>query len=159
GVAYANPAERAQQARLDSARALIEQNGPALANEVDVADVNERLRRVQGALVWQLAQEQPERRWNAEKGLRSADATLAAARTHDAALAAIQRDEPGRFDAYGARIKELAARINALQPRIAALTTEQQKVLQDSAVVALREQQQRLVGYTNQARYAVAQLY
>jgi hypothetical protein len=84
---------------------------------------------------------------------------LAEARERDSTLAAVQKEEPTKFDAFGKRIDELAARIKALQPRVAALTTEQQQALQDTAVVALREQQQRLVGYTNQARYAVAQLY
>ena len=159
GLAYADPNERSQQARVDSARALLAQPGAPAAAEVDVADVNERLRRVQGALVWQLAQELPERRWSAEKGLRAAEVQLADARTHDAALDAVQRDEPAKFVAFAGRINELTARIRALQPRVAALSTEQQRALQDTAVVALREQQERLVGYTNQARYAVAQLY
>jgi tetratricopeptide (TPR) repeat protein len=159
GLAYASREERAQQSKVNGARALLAQGGPAVAAEVDVADVNERLRRVQGALIWQLAQELPERRWSTEKGLRTAEEQLAEARTHDAALASAQRDEPAKFDAFAGRINELSARIRALQPRVAALTTEQQQALQDTAVVALREQQQRLVGYTNQARYAVAQLY
>ena len=96
---------------------------------------------------------------SADKGLRASDATLVEARTRDATLAAVQRDEPAKFDAFAGRINELTARIRALQPRVAALSTEQQRALQDTAVVALREQQERLVGYTNQARYAVAQLY
>ncbi|MFO1339689.1 MAG: hypothetical protein U1F53_15935 [Burkholderiaceae bacterium] len=157
GAAYASADERQQQAKLDAARQLLAQ--PGAAAEVDGAEVGERLRRLQGALTWQLAQGLPDRRWSAEKDLRGSQATLDEARQHDAALARAQQDEPARFEAFAVRIKALSERIRALQPRVAALTTEQQQALQDTAVVALKAQQERLVGYTAQAQYAVAQLY
>ncbi|HEX5687084.1 MAG TPA: tetratricopeptide repeat protein [Ideonella sp.] len=159
GLAYATPAERAQQARLAGAQRLLAEGGDAVKAEVDADAVSERLRRLSGALTWQLAQSLPERRWAAEKGLRETDKQLAEAREHDAKLDAAQRTEPAKFDAFAVRLNELSGRIKALQPRVAALTTEQQQALQDTAVQALQTQQERLVGYTNQARYAVAQLY
>jgi hypothetical protein len=157
GVAYANAGERDALARLDAAQALLA--NPTAASEVDTADVQERLRRLRGALTWQLAQEQPERRWLAEKGLADASSALEQARQHDASLAKVASAEPAKFEHFASRIDELAARIRALQPRVAALGTEQQKALQETAVVALQAQKDRLVGYSNQARYAVAQLY
>jgi TolA-binding protein len=157
GVAYANPGERDALNKLDAAEALL--TNPAAAAEVDANDVRERLRRLRGALAWQLAQEQPERRWAAEKGLRDTVAALDDARRHDASLAQAGSTEPAKFERFAARIDELAARIRALQPRVASLSTEQQNALQETAVVALQAQKERLVGYTNQARYAVAQLY
>jgi hypothetical protein len=159
GQAYANATQRQQQARIASAQKLLTEGGDAVKAEVDTDAVGERLRRLSGALTWQLAQALPERRWATEKALRDTDQQLAEAREHDAKLEAAQRDEPAKFDAFAVRLKELADRITALQPRVAALTTEQQQALQDTAVVALHVQQERLVGYTNQARYAVAQLY
>jgi tetratricopeptide (TPR) repeat protein len=157
GLAYADTIERAQQARLDAARAVLASQGAAA--EVNVADANERLRRVQGALTWQLSQALPERRWLAEKGLAVTAGELDKARVRDASLGQAERDEPARFERFAGRIAELTARIRALQPRVVALTTEQQQALQANAVVALQSQQERLVGYSAQARYAVAQLY
>ncbi|HJV70649.1 hypothetical protein [Ideonella sp.] len=159
GLAFANAEQRVQQAKLDAARALLAQGGEAVKGEVDLAEVDERLRRLSGALTWQLAQDLPARRWEAEKGLRDTDARLLEARQHDASLAAAEKDEPARFGHFAQRLAELDARIKALQPRVAALSAEQQQALQDAAVAALKQQQERLVGYTNQARYAVAQLY
>lgn len=157
GVAYATPGERDALAKLDAADALLA--NPAATAEVDATDVRERLRRLRGALTWQLAQEQTDRRWATEKGLRDTAVALDDARRHDASLAQAQRDEPVRLERFAARIDELAARIRALQPRVASLSTEQQTALHETAVVALQAQKERLVGYTNQARYAVAQLY
>ncbi|MFZ5504311.1 MAG: hypothetical protein ACOY7P_02355 [Pseudomonadota bacterium] len=159
GLAYASAGQHAQQAQVDAARTLLARGGEALKGEVDLDEVNERLRRLSGALTWQLAQDLPVRRWEAEKGLREIDAKLQEARGHDAALATAGKDEPAKFDRFAQRLAELDARIKALQPRVAALAGEQQQALQATAVAALKQQQERLAGYTNQARYAVAQLY
>lgn len=157
GLAYADAEQRGALDKLAAAERLLAE--PAAAAEVDPADVQERLRRLRGALTWQLAQDHPERRWSAEKGLRDGAAALEEARRRDAALVQAAAAEPAKFERLAARIDELATRIGALQPRVAALGTEQQQALQETAVVALQAQKERLVGYTNQARYAVAQLY
>jgi hypothetical protein len=159
GAPYASAGEAAQQALLEKARGLLAQGGESLQGDVDTEATAERLRRLQGALTWQLAQQRPERRWQAEKGLRTVDAQLEEARAHDAALTAAEKDQTGQFAGFAQRLDELDKRIQALQPRVAALANEQQTALQESAIAALQAQQERLVGYADQARYAVAQLY
>ncbi|MBT9598342.1 MAG: hypothetical protein IV094_20335 [Vitreoscilla sp.] len=164
GQAFAGAAEREQLARLADVNALLAaQADPARRDpslgDADLAQLAERARRLQGALAWQLAEQLPERRWAAEKALADTDSGLADARVRDARLAAAQKDEPARFERFAARLAELGQRIRALQPRVAALTAEQQKALQETAVAALQIQKERLVGYTAQAQYAVAQLY
>jgi len=126
---------------------------------VDDKDLAERLRRVKGALTWQLARDYPLRLWDARKGLRDTDRALADAKERDAALARAQQEEPVRFAAFAARITALDARLQALNPRVAALGQEQQAALQDLAVAELQRQQERLDVYAAQARLAIAQLY
>ncbi|MGM9488681.1 tetratricopeptide repeat protein [Ideonella sp. YS5] len=159
GVAYASAEEQARQAMLERARGLLAQGGDALKGEVDSEATTERLRRLQGALTWQLSQERPERRRQAEKGLTAVDGQLAEARAHDAALAAAEQEQSAKFAGFAQRLAELDKRLQTLQPRVAALASEQQTAMQDTVIVALRAQQERLVGYADQARYAVAQLY
>ena len=159
GAPYASAEEASQQAMLEGARKLLAQGGDALKAEVDPEATAERLRRLQGALTWQLSQERPERRRLAEKGLKSVDSQLDEARAHDAALTAAEKDQTARFAGFAQRLAELDQRIQGLQPRVAALAKEQQGALQDTVIAALKAQQERLVGYADQARYAVAQLY
>jgi hypothetical protein len=159
GAPYANAAQASQQAMLESARKLLAQGGDALKAEVDPEATAERLRRLQGALTWQLSQQRPEGRWQAEKGLRAVDGQLEEARVHDAALTAAEKDQTAQFAGFADRLAELDQRIRALQPRVAALAKEQEGALQDTVIAALKAQQERLVGYADQARYAVAQLY
>jgi chromosome segregation ATPase len=90
--------------------------------------------------------------------MQSVDVQVAQAREREARLAAAQRDEPARFEAFARRIAELDARLAALTPRVAALAAEQQQAVQAIAVAELQGQQQRLAEYRTQARFALAQL-
>ena len=157
GTAFADANERELQQRLARVTDTLGKL-PADA-DTSLADARDRLRRVAGALAWQLAHEYPARVWTAKKGQKQTEDALAAARQHDEDLAQAQRDEPARFADFARRIAELDARLNALMPRVAALSQEQQGALQEIAVTGLKAQKERLAAYTAQARYAVAQLY
>jgi hypothetical protein len=157
GVAFADARERELQQRLERVTTTL----AALPPDADatLVEARDRLRRVAGALAWELAHAYPARAWDAKKAQGRTEAALAEARAHDAELAQAQRDEPARFDAFARRIAELQARLDALAPRVALLAREQQGALQEIAVAQLTVQKERLAGYTAQARYAVAQLY
>ena len=156
-AAFANPRERGLAERIEQARATLAkaQGTPEAA---ELARTDERLRRAQGALTWQLTLEFSDRRWVAEKALRDTDQGLAAARARDTALLQAQQQEPARHERFAARIAELAARLQALQPRVLALNGQAQTQLQDIAVAELEGQKQRLDLYAAQARLAIAQI-
>ena len=110
-------------------------------------------------MTWRLSQTYAARLYEAKRALQTLEAGLAEAKQHEAALAQAQRDEPAKFDRFAERIAELDKRIQALVPRVAALSKEQQEGLQELAVAQLTLQKDRLVAYATQARFAVAQLY
>ncbi len=156
-AAFANPRERSLAERIEQARATLAraQGTPEAA---ELASTEDRLRRAQGALTWQLTQEFSDRRWTAQKALRDTDQGLADARARDAALLQAQQQEPARHERFAARIAELAARLQALQPHVLALNGQAQTQLQDIAVAELEGQKQRLDLYAAQARLAIAQI-
>jgi urease gamma subunit len=156
-AAFANPTERGHLERIARARATLAQ-AQAAGEAIELGDAAERLRRAQGALTWQLAQQYSERAWVAKKGLRDAEAAIARAQERDAALLKAQQEEPARHERFAARIAELGARIQALQPRVALLDAEVQAQLQGIAVAELQGQQDRLDTYAAQARLAIAQI-
>lgn len=155
GRAFADARERALAERLAGVEAAL----AAMAADPELERARRHARLAAGALTWQLAQQYPLRVWEARKGLRDVDAGLAEARDRDAALARAQRDEPARFEGFGARIAGLDGRLRALVPRVAALSNEQQGEVQQLAVAELQRQKERLASYAMQARFAVAQLY
>ena len=152
--ALADARQREWLLRIERAQATLHSVG----SESELSTAQERLRRVAGALTWQLAQQYPARLWEAKKALRGTDALLADATVRDAALAQAQQDEPARHAGFAARIAQLSQRLQALSPRVATLAQEQQAELQDIAVAELVRQQERLDTYTAQARLAIAQL-
>ena len=163
GVALADAKQRDLLTRLAGLRAAQAQPATTSAAELsaaaEIALMSDRVRRVAGALTWQLAQQYPAKVWEARKSMTAIDAQLAQARTHDAALAQAQLDEPARVDRLALRIKELGPRLQVLMPRVAALATEQRQGAQAIAVAELSNQKERLAVYNTQARFAVAQLY
>ncbi len=155
GVAFADAKERDLLARIARVRSALQTAG----DEPGMASARERARLAAGALTWQLSQAFPARVWEAQKSFKGIDAGLDEARMRDAAIVAAQRDEPARFEQFAARIVELQAQLQRLIPKVAGLSQEQQAALQELAVAALSRQKDRLAGYTEQARFAVAQLY
>jgi len=156
GRDLASAQEMAIGARLDRIQDLLAAGGiDPQAQEL----ARERYRRVAGAFSWQLAQEMPARLWEARKDLQRLNDELQRARSLDADLVRAQRDEPAHLAGFAQRIELLRARIRALQPRVDALLRAQGQAVQELAVATLMEQKERLVNYTNQARFAVAQIY
>ena len=152
--AFANAAERDALARLASVQAILNRSGSA----PEMLAARERARLAAGVLSWQMAQAYPQRLWTAKKELRRLDSGLTEARGREAALAQAQRDEPARFERFAARIDALAGQLDATLPRVAALSREQQDAAQRIAEAALLGQKERLVAYTLQARFEIAQL-
>lgn len=160
GAAFADPKERALLQRIQQARVALSTlaaPGDVMSAE-DRASAQERLRRAEGALTWQLSQQFSERAWVARKGLRDSERAIVDARARDAALLQAQKDEPARNARFALRIAELDARIQALQPRVAQLDAEVQAQLQDIAVAELQNQKDRLDAYAAQATLAIAQI-
>ena len=157
--AFADAKQRELIERLERVQATLRRDSIEGADVTEIAKARERARLVAGALTWQLAENYPARLWTAQKELKATDAELARAQRGVAAVAQAQRDEPARHDAFAKRIAALAPRINVLLPRLAALSREQQGVVQELAVAELTQQQERLAAYSTQARFAVAQLY
>lgn len=155
-AAFADARERAHLQRIERALATLQ---GAAANDAEAEAARERLRRVAGALTWQLTQQYPARLWEAQKALRGTAEAVAESRARDARLVRAAAEEPARFEAFAARIAALEQRIAGLVPQVAALRNEQAAQLQEIAVTALQQQQERLEVYTTQARLGIAQLH
>jgi hypothetical protein len=155
--ALADAPLRAQGQRLERAKGTLAQTDLPVSAE-DRAALVERLRLVQGAWTFQLAQGHAERAWQATKALREADRAGEQAAARDASLTRAQTEEPQRLAALGARIAALNTRIAALQPRLASLADEQQTALQNQLGAELAALKDKLGGWALQARFAQAQL-
>ena len=153
GRAYASAAERLSMARIARGRETVAQ-----LDDEQAGAVAYRLRLVEGALTWQLAQALPARAWEAKKGLRDSDAALAEAGAREAALSQALQTEPARLATFAQRIAALRTRLQGVMPQVLALSVEQQQGLQTLAIAELQQQQERLAVYAAQAQLAIAQI-
>ncbi|MDQ6639106.1 MAG: hypothetical protein M3Z15_05510 [Pseudomonadota bacterium] len=119
----------------------------------------DRVRLVAGVLAWQISQDSVGRLWDAKVELERIEGQLDEAKRHADALSTAQREEPLRFDRFARRIAAMGPVLQVMIPRVAGLSREQREEAQDIAVAELAGQQQRIAGYTTQARFALAQLY
>jgi len=159
GVAFADKREVELLALVEGIAKALDGADAATNKMPEIEAAHERLRLARGALVWQLADLQHARAWQAKKELKAIDAELAEAARRDAALAEAQREEPARFERFARRIAALRPRLDLAIPQVLALAREQQGAVQQIAVAALEGQQARLAVYSTQARFAIAQLY
>jgi hypothetical protein len=154
-IAFADERQDALLQRLAEVQAAMAAN----PKDAQIAQLADKVRLMSGVLGWELSSQWPDRLWQAKKALRDADRGIEEAQTREQRLARAQREEPLRFAAFAKRIDALEARINALIPRVASLTIEQQQHVQGIAVAELTLAQERLAQYQTQARFALAQLY
>ena len=155
GVAFADGRQREQLARVARVQAIVNKPG----NAPEIVRARERLRLVSGLLNWQLAQAQAASLSAAQQALASAKAELAQAQVRAAAITQTLRDEPQRLDRFGDRLQALTGQLDGAIPKVAALSAEQQTVMQEMALQELTRQKETLATYLVQARFAVAQLY
>jgi tetratricopeptide (TPR) repeat protein len=145
-----------EQALLDR----LERIRKSLARQVDSSgEAQERYRLLHGLLTWDIATDFDARVWQARLSLNELDRQLAEAQTRRTALEKALQETPRTFDAFDVRIRALTPRIAQLRARTQELARAQEAHLGDLAVVALRQQQERLATYLTQTNFAVAQMY
>ncbi len=153
-ISFSDQRQDALLQRLADVQAAVQAN----AKDPEIARLAEKVRLLAGSLAWELSSQWPDRLWQAKKALRDGDRGFEEALAREARLAKAQREEPQRFERFAKRIDALEAQINALIPRVASATKEQQDAVQNIAVAELAGAQQRLAEYQAQARFALAQL-
>ena len=155
GVAFADEKQQELLAKLKEIRQIVD----APNADEEVFKQRDRVRLVGGVLAWQISQDSVGRLWDAKVELERMSGWLDDARRHADALTTAQREEPLRFDRFARRIAAISPQLQVMIPRVAALGREQREEAQEIAIAELVGQQQRIAGYTTQARFALAQLY
>ena len=155
GLAFASPHQRDLLETIGRLQAMTNKAGAA----PDIAKAKDRVRMLSGLLSWQIYQDEPARAWKIKSALADARENLAQADKRGATIAQFVRDEPKRLDQFDGRVQVVNQTLDALMPKVEALASEQQVVLQNMAVADLFAQKDNLATYLVQARFAVAQLY
>ena len=154
-VALATPAEQKTWARLQRIGDYL----AAHRDDPDLANMRDKYRLMKGVMYWRLNESFRARLWNERRAVKELGGSLQETERRVVLLRQARRNFPSDTGADEARVAALAARIDALQARIADISKQQDLYLRKLAIDALEAQQQRIATYEVQARYALAAIY
>ncbi len=132
------------------------EDNPALAANAEARD---KQRILKGQLLWNMQKEARVRLWRQERSLAELETALEDSRAAYASLDAAADSIPGVVAEFTARIDQLEPRLAALQLDIQASLDQHSDHLTALAMLRMREQRQRLMTYRAQARFALASIY
>ena len=154
-AALASPEQAAAWSALDADLERIE-SLPASEQRDALAD---RARLLRGVLLWQLDAEYKQRMRHLKNEVRETATLLADARRGMQQVDEASASAPQSTAGYASKVRSLAARVDAMGPRIDAAAAAQQRVLVAIAVDELEAQKRRLASYATQAQFALAAIY
>ena len=121
--------------------------------------LRERVRRLDGVLVWQLRNEYHERLTEAHEHLRELNADIAVLKDRYQSFVRARQAAPHSYLGYDDPILRLRERVRAARARVEMLMARQGHLLETVAINELEQRRERLVAYQTKARYAVADSY
>lgn len=156
GVALAPRADQANWRRVATVQAALEH---ADANDVAVAEMQDKARLLRGVLLWDMRANYKARLWREKKELRELSVALKEARRRHTLVNRARDNVPQRNDAFAARVAALTPQLQTLSERCQTTGVAQSTYLAQLAIQQLELQKQRLAQYSLQAQFALASIY
>ena len=154
-VALASPREREQWTRLERMQTIVGNLPPSLERD-SAAD---KLRLIRGVLYWRLEAAFKSRGYQEQRSLRDVDDALEELQNRWVRVQKARASVPSTNGDFASRVADLGRRIDRLHADLARAQQQQAGYLQGLAQSALDAQQARLASYSQQARFALANLY
>lgn len=143
---------------LESLRA-IEQKVHSVRKVSDVSQLEQRLRRVKGALTWTLYTSYPERLTEAHEHLNALNADIAVLNKQYQQFVRTRQAAVHSYTGYGDTISRLRTKAAEALETVNQLMAKQGHLIETVAIDELKTRRARLEIYQTQARYAVADSY
>jgi hypothetical protein len=154
-AALATPEEQEHLSRLQRVASTIDK----LAPERNTAYQQDMFRLLSGLLNYELATDFPVRFWKSKKQLVLLDRALSESEQRAKNLRGISERTDMEFGFFEGRINGQTQRIRDLRNRVTNLLTAQEKLINQMAINAIRQQQQHIVQLRLNARFELAKLY
>ncbi|HEX4050961.1 MAG TPA: hypothetical protein VHY19_08805 [Steroidobacteraceae bacterium] len=154
-VALATPHEREQWTRIERMQAIVAQLPPSLERD----NSTDKLRLIRGVLYWRLEAAFKGRSYQEQRSLREVDAALEELQNRWVRVQQARASVVTTNGDLAARVADLGHRIDQLHANLARTQQLQAGYLNGLAEAALDSQQARLASYSQQASFALANLY
>jgi hypothetical protein len=154
-AALATPEEQDHLSRLQRVASTIDKIAP----ERNTVYQQDMFRLLSGLLNYELATDFPVRFWKSKKQLILLDRALSESEQRVKGLRGITERTDLEFGLFEGLISGQTQRIRDLRNRVASLITAQEKLINQLAIDAIRQQQQHIVQLRLNARFELAKLY
>jgi hypothetical protein len=151
----------ASRGELSARRALeqLQYRAGRLPEQPGLARAKERIKRLQGALRWQVDIDYDRRLAAAHQHLKELDQSIVSMQEQYQKIARFKREAYQSFEGYEAPFRRMVTRISAMQPRIVAAMLQQAAYLEKTAHAELDRRRRKLTDYRVKARFALAESY
>ena len=123
------------------------------------AELQERVQRLKGVLVWTLRTEYPERLTKAHKNLRDLQQNVDVLNARYEAFVRTRQAAVHSYEGYEVPISRLRTHVASSLQQVSLLRAQQGSLIEAVAINELKTRAARLETYQSQARYAVADSY
>lgn len=151
----ATPGERDLLARLDEMQAALDTGDGSAADTALVA----RIARLRGLLIWTIETQYHARFTEFDRNLRGLDEAMAVADARYAQYVRTRQEATHSFDGYDLPIRRLRARVAQALTEIDLMLARQGHDLEVAAIDELMARRDRLDGFRDKARFALADSY
>jgi hypothetical protein len=154
-VSLATSAEQANWRRVLQLEEILANAG----GDAGVTSMQDKTRLLRGVLYWDMSSNYKARLWNEQKQVRELALVTKEVRRRHTLVERAREQVPQHTQVFGARVAELAPRLQAMLDRCRASDMAQQNYLAKLAIGQLEQQKQRLAQYALQAQFALASIY
>jgi hypothetical protein len=156
-----DPQSLATQQELAVQRKLeqLQYQADRLREQPGLQETKARLRRLQGALRWQIDTEYDSRLALTHTHLKELDALITELRAQHQRIVRYKREAYQSYEGYETPFRRMATQLNGLLSRVQAVMLQQAQYLEKIAVKELERRKRKLADYRIKARFALAESY
>lgn len=118
-----------------------------------------RIKRLQGALRWQVETGYDGRLKDGHRHLQELDQAIAQLQAQHQKIVRLKREAYQSFEGYEAPFRQMVTRLNNLQLQVKAVMMQQASYLEKTAIRELDRRRRKLADYRVKARFALAESY
>jgi hypothetical protein len=130
-----------------------------LSEQPGLAQAKARLRRLQGALRWQIDTDYDRRLATAHAHLKELDASIVELRAQHQRIVRFKREAYQSYEGYETPFRRMGTQLSNLLNRVQAVMLQQAQYLEKVAVRELERRRRKLADYRIKARFALAESY
>jgi hypothetical protein len=130
-----------------------------LENKTDISEQKVKHKLLYGLMLWDISTDYTPRLWKVQNELNQVNAAIEAGLKNLASLKNSSRNAPLRFSGYNDIIQNKAIKLNKILNKINYLLSEQEKYIEQQALITLRQRYSQIESYLNRASYSLARLH